>query len=107
MSSLVLKHVDLYFNPSLEFALMLCFVYLPYALAEGIHLSGTMKYFKKTFSISFVHLGIDEVYDLGCGLDEVVYLQLKFSSFAKTCIMYMKFRKDVNILKHPLWYFRW
>ena len=107
MSSLVLKHVDLYFNPSLEFALMLCFVYLPYALAEGIHLSGAMKYFKKTFSLSFVHLGIDEVYDLGCGLDEVVYLQLKFSSFAKTCIMYMKFRKDVNILKHPLWYFRW
>ena len=64
-----------------------------------------MKYFKKTFSISFVHLGIDEVYDLGCGLDEVVYLQLKFSSFANTCIMYIKFRKDVNILKHPLWYF--
>ena len=107
MSSLVLKHVDLYFNPSLEFALMLCFVYLPYALAEGIHLSGAMKYFKKTFSLSFVHLGIDEVYDLGCGLDEVVYLQLKFSSFANTCIMYIKFRKDVNILKHPLWYFRW
>jgi NhaP-type Na+/H+ or K+/H+ antiporter len=40
VSSLVLKHVDLYFNPSLEFALMLCFVYLPYAFAEGIHLSG-------------------------------------------------------------------
>ena len=43
ISSLVLKHVDLYFNPSLEFALMLCFVYIPYAFAEGIHLSG--KYF--------------------------------------------------------------
>lgn len=42
VSSLVLKHVDLYFNPSLEFALMLCFVYSPYALAEGIHLSGIM-----------------------------------------------------------------
>lgn len=41
-SSLVLKHVDLYNNPSLEFALMLCCVYLPYALAEGIHLSGIM-----------------------------------------------------------------
>jgi NhaP-type Na+/H+ or K+/H+ antiporter len=33
--SLVLKHVDLYYNPSLEFALMLCFVYIPYAFAEG------------------------------------------------------------------------
>jgi len=42
ISSLVLKHVDLYFNPSLEFALMLCFVYIPYAFAEGIHLSGIM-----------------------------------------------------------------
>lgn len=42
ISSLVLKHVDLYYNPSLEFALMLCFVYIPYALAEGIHLSGIM-----------------------------------------------------------------
>jgi len=42
MSSLVLKHVDLYTNPSLEFALMLCFVYSPYALAEGVHLSGIM-----------------------------------------------------------------
>ncbi len=41
-SSLVLKHVDLYHNPSLEFGLMLCFVYLPYALAEGTHLSGIM-----------------------------------------------------------------
>lgn len=41
-SSLILKHVDLYYNPSLEFALMLCFVYLPYAFAEGIHLSGIM-----------------------------------------------------------------
>merc|ERR1719348_2866188 len=42
MSSLVLKHIDLYTNPSLEFALMLCFVYSPYALAEGVHLSGIM-----------------------------------------------------------------
>ena len=41
-SSLTLKYVDLYTNPSLEFALMLCFVYMPYALAEGIHLSGIM-----------------------------------------------------------------
>merc|ERR550519_80981 len=42
MSSLVLKHIDLYTNPSLEFALMLCFIYTPYALAEGLHLSGIM-----------------------------------------------------------------
>merc|ERR1719450_1325827 len=42
LSSLVLKHIDLYTNPSLEFALMLCFIYTPYALAEGGHLSGIM-----------------------------------------------------------------
>merc|ERR1719431_1291731 len=41
-SSLVLKHIDLYTNPSLEFSLMLCFIYTPYALAEGLHLSGIM-----------------------------------------------------------------
>jgi len=41
-SSLVLKHIDLYTNPSLEFSLMLCFIYTPYALAEGVHLSGIM-----------------------------------------------------------------
>ena len=42
LSSLVLKHIDLYTNPSLEFALMLCFIYTPYALAEGVHLSGKL-----------------------------------------------------------------
>lgn len=42
ISSLLLKHVDLYHNPSLEFGLMLCFVYSPYALADGTHLSGIM-----------------------------------------------------------------
>jgi len=42
LSSLVLKYIDLYTNPSLEFGLMLCFTYVPYALAEGLHLSGIM-----------------------------------------------------------------
>ncbi|QQP56282.1 Sodium/hydrogen exchanger [Caligus rogercresseyi] len=42
ISSLLLKYADLYHNPSLEFAFMVCFVYSPYALAEGIHLSGIM-----------------------------------------------------------------
>ena len=39
VSSLVLKHVDLYYNPSLEFALMLCFVYIPckYIIARTNH----------------------------------------------------------------------
>ncbi|XP_784010.4 sodium/hydrogen exchanger 8 isoform X2 [Strongylocentrotus purpuratus] len=42
ISALLLKHVDLRNTPSLEFGLMLIFAYLPYALAEGIKLSGIM-----------------------------------------------------------------
>lgn len=41
-SALLLKHVDLRKNPSLEFGMMLVFTYAPYALAEGVHLSGIM-----------------------------------------------------------------
>lgn len=41
-SALLLKHVDLRKNPSLEFGMMLVFSYAPYVLAEGIHLSGIM-----------------------------------------------------------------
>lgn len=42
VSALLLKHVDLRKNPSLEFGMMLVFSYAPYVLAEGIHLSGIM-----------------------------------------------------------------
>ncbi|KAJ9587254.1 hypothetical protein L9F63_019233, partial [Diploptera punctata] len=42
VSALLLKHVDLRKNPSLELGIMLVFTYAPYALAEGIHLSGIM-----------------------------------------------------------------
>ncbi|XP_049860223.1 sodium/hydrogen exchanger 8-like [Schistocerca gregaria] len=42
VSALLLKHIDLRKNPSLEFGMMLVFTYAPYALAEGIHLSGIM-----------------------------------------------------------------
>lgn len=41
-AALLLKYVDLRKNPSLEFGMMLVFVYAPYGLAEGIHLSGIM-----------------------------------------------------------------
>ncbi|KAK7492261.1 hypothetical protein BaRGS_00016558 [Batillaria attramentaria] len=42
LSAVILKFVDLHKTPSLEFGLVLMFSYLPYALAEGIHLSGIM-----------------------------------------------------------------
>lgn len=49
ISALLLKHVDLRKNPSLEFGMMLVFTYAPYALAEGIHLSGKAYYLTNKF----------------------------------------------------------
>ncbi|XP_060565414.1 sodium/hydrogen exchanger 8-like isoform X2 [Ruditapes philippinarum] len=42
VSALLLKFVDLRKTPSLEIGMMLVFSYLPYGLAEGLHLSGIM-----------------------------------------------------------------
>lgn len=42
LSAILLKSIDLRKTPSLEFGMMLVFSYLPYGLAEGIHLSGIM-----------------------------------------------------------------
>ncbi|XP_052816436.1 sodium/hydrogen exchanger 8-like isoform X2 [Mya arenaria] len=42
VSALLLKFLDLRKTPSLEIGLMLVFSYLPYGLAEGLHLSGIM-----------------------------------------------------------------
>nr|CAG4640748.1 EOG090X03SL [Eulimnadia texana] len=41
-ASAAIGYIYLRKNPSLEFGMMLVFTYLPYALAEGIHLSGIM-----------------------------------------------------------------
>ena len=43
-SALLLKHIDLRKNPSLEFGMMLIFTYGPYTLAEGVHLSGNQSH---------------------------------------------------------------
>ncbi|XP_038070121.1 sodium/hydrogen exchanger 8-like [Patiria miniata] len=42
ISALLLKHIDLRKTPSLEFAFILIFSYLPYVLSEGLKLSGIM-----------------------------------------------------------------
>lgn len=42
LSALILKHINLRRTPSLELSTMLIFSYLPYGLAEGLHLSGIM-----------------------------------------------------------------
>lgn len=43
ISAFLLKHIDLRKTPSLEFAIMFVFAYLPYGFAEGIHLSGRVR----------------------------------------------------------------
>ena len=40
IAALVFKYIDLRKHPSLEFGMMLVFIYAPYGLAEGLHLSG-------------------------------------------------------------------
>jgi hypothetical protein len=40
-------------NPSLEFGIMLVFTYAPYALAEGIHLSGELQLFETHHVVIF------------------------------------------------------
>ncbi|VDM56049.1 unnamed protein product [Angiostrongylus costaricensis] len=42
LSALMFKHVDLRKTPSLEFALLLVFAYIPYGFAEAVSLSGIM-----------------------------------------------------------------
>ncbi|EFO95829.1 CRE-NHX-8 protein [Caenorhabditis remanei] len=42
LSALLFKHVDLRKTPSLEFALLLIFSYIPYGFAEALDLSGIM-----------------------------------------------------------------
>jgi len=40
IAALLFKHISLRKNPSLEFGMMLVFIYAPYGLAEGVKLSG-------------------------------------------------------------------
>ncbi|RWS30428.1 sodium/hydrogen exchanger 8-like protein [Leptotrombidium deliense] len=42
VAAMLFKYIDLRKNPSLEFGMMLVFIYAPYGLAEGLHLSGIM-----------------------------------------------------------------
>lgn len=42
IAALIFKYVDLRKHPSLEFGMIVIFIYAPYGLAEGMHLSGIM-----------------------------------------------------------------
>lgn len=62
LSALLFKHVDLRKTPSLEFALLLVFSYLPYGLAEAISLSGIMAILFCSITMSqYTHFNISPV----------------------------------------------
>ncbi|XP_060080280.1 sodium/hydrogen exchanger 8-like [Ylistrum balloti] len=62
VSAMLLKFIDLRKTPSLEFGLMLSFSYLPYVLAEGIHLSGIMAILMCGIVMShYTHLNLSPV----------------------------------------------
>ena len=44
IAALIFKYIDLRKNPSLEFGMIMIFIYAPYGLAEGVHLSGKAFY---------------------------------------------------------------
>ncbi|VDN00817.1 unnamed protein product [Thelazia callipaeda] len=62
ISALLFKHVDLRKTPSLEFALLLIFAYLPYGLAEAISLSGIMAILSCSITMSqYTHFNISPI----------------------------------------------
>ncbi|KAH3769234.1 sodium/hydrogen exchanger 8-like isoform X2 [Dreissena polymorpha] len=62
VSALLLKFIDLRKTPSLEIGMMLVFSYLPYGLAEGVHLSGIMAILMSGIVMShYTHLNLSPV----------------------------------------------
>ncbi|KAL5021976.1 hypothetical protein ScPMuIL_001131 [Solemya velum] len=62
LSALLLKFIDLRKTPSLEFGMVVVFSYLPYGLAEGIHLSGIMAILFAAIVMShYTHLNLSPV----------------------------------------------
>jgi len=62
LSAMVLKFLDLRKTPSLEVGLIMCFSYLPYGLAEGLHLSGIMAILFCAIVMShYTHLNLSPV----------------------------------------------
>ncbi|KAK0422002.1 hypothetical protein QR680_007306 [Steinernema hermaphroditum] len=62
LSALLFKHVDLRKTPSLEFALLLVFAYLPYGLAEASSMSGIMAILFCAITMSqYTHFNISPI----------------------------------------------
>ncbi|KAK6106591.1 sodium/hydrogen exchanger 3 [Brugia pahangi] len=62
LSALMFKYVDLRKTPSLEFALLLIFAYLPYGLADAISLSGIMATLFCSITMSqYTHFNISPI----------------------------------------------
>ncbi|TKR94730.1 hypothetical protein L596_008984 [Steinernema carpocapsae] len=62
LSALLFKHVDLRKTPSLEFALLIVFAYLPYGLAEASSMSGIMAILFCAITMSqYTHFNISPI----------------------------------------------
>uniref|UniRef100_A0A0N4ZFN2 Sodium/hydrogen exchanger n=1 Tax=Parastrongyloides trichosuri TaxID=131310 RepID=A0A0N4ZFN2_PARTI len=65
LSALIFKHVDFRRTPSLEFALLLIFSYLPYGLAEALSLSGIISILFSSITMSqYTHYNISPISEL-------------------------------------------
>uniref|UniRef100_A0A0K0F8D8 Sodium/hydrogen exchanger n=1 Tax=Strongyloides venezuelensis TaxID=75913 RepID=A0A0K0F8D8_STRVS len=65
LSALLFKHVDFRRTPSLEFALLLIFSYLPYGLAEALSLSGIISILFSSITMSqYTHYNISPISEL-------------------------------------------
>ncbi|KAK6059138.1 endosomal/prevacuolar sodium/hydrogen exchanger domain protein [Cooperia oncophora] len=72
LSALLFKHVDLRRTPSLEFALLLVFAYIPYGFAEALSLSGCVHHADSTICPGIMAI-------LFCGITMSQYTQQNIS----------------------------
>ncbi|KAJ8303031.1 hypothetical protein KUTeg_019427 [Tegillarca granosa] len=82
LSAVLLKFIDLRKQPSLEFGMMLIFSYIPYGLAEGIHLSGIMAIlFCGVVMSHYTHLNLSPVAQIST---QLTFRTVAF--MAETCV---------------------
>lgn len=82
VSTMLLKFIDLRKTPSLEFGMMLIFSYTPYALAEGLHLSGIMAILFCGIVMShYTHLNLSPVTQI---TTQLTFRTIAF--IAETCV---------------------
>uniref|UniRef100_A0A6A7G718 Sodium/hydrogen exchanger n=1 Tax=Hirondellea gigas TaxID=1518452 RepID=A0A6A7G718_9CRUS len=95
MSALTLKHVALRDYTSLELCILIIFIYAPYALAEGIHLSGIMAILFSGIVMShYTH------YNLSPVLQITVQHLMRTLAFTAECIVFIYLGMALFSFKH-------